>query len=120
MVAEDEPNAGRSISKKVRDTMDQCGAAVLIFSAGVEYFDKEGASLWRPSENVTHELGAAAVMYDDRIILFKEQAIQLASNFSGIGYITFEKDNLEAKTNELLRELVGLKILRLSVSGDEE
>jgi hypothetical protein len=119
LVAEDEPNAGRPISKKVRDTLEQCGAAILIFSADVEYLDADHNPVWRPSENVSHELGAAAVMYDDRIILFKEDSITLASNFSGIGYITFEKDKLDAKTNELLRELVGLKILRLSVSDDE-
>lgn len=64
-------------------------------------------------------MGAASVMYDNRIILFKEEAVQLASNFSGIGYITFEKDNLDAKVNELLRELVALKILKLSVGDDE-
>jgi predicted nucleotide-binding protein len=119
LVAEDEPNAGRPISKKVRDTMEQCGAAILIFSADIEYFDKGGGSLWRPSENVSHELGAAAVMYDDRIILFKEDSVSLASNYSGIGYIEFERDKLDAETNSLLRELVGLKILRLSVSDDE-
>jgi hypothetical protein len=120
LVAEDEPNAGRPVSKKVRDTMEQCGAGILIFSADVEYFDKDGNSVWRPSENVSHELGAAAVMYDDRIIMFKEDGVHLASNYSGIGYIEFEKDRLDATTNELLRELVALKILRMSVDDDED
>lgn len=115
IVAEDEPNSGRPISQKVRDTMNQCGAAILIFSADVEYFDEDGKSVWRPSENVDHELGAAAVMYDDRVILFKEDSISLASNFSGIGYIPFEKDKLDAKTNDLLRELIAFKILKVSV-----
>ena len=75
--------------------------------------------IWRPSENVSHELGAASVMYEDRIILFKEESVQLASNYSGIGYITFEKDALDAKVNDLLRELVAFKILKLSLSDDE-
>jgi predicted nucleotide-binding protein len=119
MVAEDEPNAGRPISDKVRQTMEQCGAAVLVFTADVEYSDKDGNAVWRPSENVTHELGAASIMYDNRIIMFKEDSIDLASNFSSIGYIPFEKDKLDSKTNELLRELVALKILRLSVGDDE-
>jgi predicted nucleotide-binding protein len=119
-VAEFEANAGRPISQKVRDVMEQCGAGILVFSADIEYFDKDGHSVWRPSENVSHELGAAAVMYDDRIIMFKEETVQLASNYSGIGYIEFEKDKLDAKMNELLRELVQLKMLRLSVGGDDE
>lgn len=119
-VAEDEPNVGRPISAKVRETMEQCGAAILILSADIEYSDKEGNPVWRPSENVSHELGAASVMYEDRIILFKEESIELASNYSGIGYITFEKDALDAKVNDLLRELVAFKILKLSLSDDDE
>jgi predicted nucleotide-binding protein len=117
-VAEEEAHVGRPISQKVRETMEQCGAAILIFSADIEYFDKDGNSVWRPSENVSHELGAASIMYDDRIILFKEEGVQLASNYSGIGYITFEKNALEAKVNDLLRELVAFKILKLSLSDD--
>jgi predicted nucleotide-binding protein len=117
-VAEDEPNAGRPISRKVRDTMDSCGAAILIFSADREYRDKDGEPVWLSSENVSHELGAASIMYDDRIIIFKEESVELASNYSGIGYITFEKNKLDAKVNDLLRELVAFKILKLSL-GDE-
>lgn len=119
LVAEDEANVGRPISQKVRDTMDQCGAAILIFSADLEHFDKDGNSIWHSSENVSHELGASAVMYDDRVILFKEKDVNLASNFSGIGYIPFEKDRLDAEMSALLRELVALKFLKLSV-GDED
>lgn len=119
-VAEGEPNMGRPISQKVRDTMDQCGAAILIFSADVEYFDADQNPVWKNSENVSHELGAAAVMYDNRVILFKEDSVQLASNFSGIGYITFEKDKLDGKVNDLLRELFGLKILRVAMGDDDE
>lgn len=119
LVAENEPNVGRPISKKVRDTMEECGAAILISSADEEYFDENQNSVWKPSENVSHELGAAAVMYDDRVILFKEESVKLASNYSGIGYISFEKDKLDAKVNELLRELMGLKILRMSLGDDE-
>lgn len=119
LVAEDEANVGRPISKKVRDTMDQCGAAILIFSADIEHFDKDNNSIWHSSENVSHELGASAVMYDDRVILFKEKDVNLASNFSGIGYIPFEKDRLDAEMSALLRELVALKFLKLSVGDDE-
>jgi predicted nucleotide-binding protein len=119
-VAEEEATVGRPISQKVRDTMEQCGAAILIFSADVEYFDKEGNSVWRPSENVSHELGAASIMYDDRIIMFKEEDVTLASNYSGIGYIPFEKDALDAKVNDLLKELLAMKMLKVSVGDDDD
>jgi len=117
-VAEEEPNLGRPISTKVRQTMDECGAGILIFTADREYQNKGGEPIWLSSENVANELGAAAVMYDDRIIIFKEEGVELASNYSGVGYITFEKDKLDAKVPDLLRELVAMKILKVSVDED--
>jgi predicted nucleotide-binding protein with TIR-like domain len=114
-VAESEPNKGRPIPIKVRETMEQCGASILIFSADEELFDKDGESVWKNSENVGHELGAAAVMYDDRIIIFKEEGVSLASNYGSIGYIGFEKNKLDAKLADLLTELVALKILQVQV-----
>lgn len=115
LVAAAEANRGRPIPVKVRETMEQCGAAILIFSADEELFDKEQKPLWKNSENVAHELGAAAVMYDDRIIIFKEESVALASNYESIGYIEFEKDKLDAKIADLLTELVALKILQVQV-----
>lgn len=117
-VAEDEPNRGRPIPIKVKETMEECGAAILIFSADEELFDKDGASVWRPSENVVNELGAASIMYDSRIIIFREDSVNLATNYESIGYITFEHDDLTAKANDLFRELIAFGILKVSVSDD--
>ena len=113
--AVEEPNRARPIPLKVAETMQECGAAILVFTADVEYFDKDGNSIWRPSENVSHELGAASVLYGERIVVFKEKGIDLASNFSSIGYIEFEKDKLSDKGIELFRELVSMGILKFSV-----
>jgi hypothetical protein len=113
--AVDEPNRARPISQKVADVMHECGAAILVFTADEEYFDKDGDSIWRPSENVSHELGAASVLYGDRIVVFKETGIELPSNFSSVGYIEFEKDKLGEKGIELFRELVSMKIVSISV-----
>lgn len=113
--AVDEPNRARPIPQKVADVMRECGAAILVFTADEEYFDRDGNSIWRPSENVSHELGAASVLYGDRIIVFKEKGIELPSNFSSVGYIEFEKDKLGEKGIELFRELVSMKIVSISV-----
>lgn len=110
-----EANAGRPIPVKVADTMKECGAAILIFTSDEEFKDAEGNTVWRPSENVVHELGAASVLYDNKIIVFKEESIDLASNFSGIGYISFENDRLKDKTMELFRELVKFKLISVKV-----
>jgi hypothetical protein len=95
--------------------MEECGAGILIFSADEELFNADQEPVWKNSENVSHELGAAAVMYDDRIIIFKEDSVALASNYESIGYIEFEKDKLDAKLADLLTELVALKILQVQV-----
>ena len=110
-----EPNAGRPIPAKVAGTMRECGAAILIFTADEEFRNADDETVWRPSENVAHELGAASVLYDNRIIIFKEDGVTLASNFSSIGYISFEKDKLSDKGIELFRELVNFKIVSVRV-----
>lgn len=111
----EEPNRARPIPQKVADTMRECGAAILVFTADKEYFDADGNSVWRPSENVSHELGAASVLYGERIVVFKEKGIELPSNFSSVGYIEFEKDKLGDKGIDLFRELVSMKILNITV-----
>jgi len=115
-VAVEEPNRARPIPQKVAETMRECGAAILVFTADKEYFDANGTAIWRPSENVSHELGAASVLYGERIVVFKENGVDLPSNFSSVGYIEFEKDKLSDKGIELFRELVSMKILSISVS----
>jgi len=117
-VAEDEPNRGRPIPIKVKETMEECGAAILIFSADEELFDKDQKSVWRPSENVVNELGAASIMYDSRIIIFREESVNLATNYESIGYITFEHDDLTARANDLFRELIAFGILKVSLNDE--
>ena len=113
-VAIDEPNLGRPIGGKIREVMQACNCAILIFTADEELKDKEGKILWRPSENVVYELGASGYLYDNRIVIMKESSVVFPSNFQDIGYIAFEKDELEAKAMEILRELIGFGIVKVS------
>jgi len=113
-VAEEEPHLGRPISAKVKETMDECDAAILIFTADEELRDLNGEPVWRPSENVVHELGAAGYRYGTRIMILKDERIRMASNYSDLGYIAFEEGHLSSKATEVLKELIGFKILRLT------
>lgn len=116
-VAVDEPNRGRPISQKVADTMKECGAAILIFTADQEYRDLEGNPIWKASENVAHELGAASVEYGGRIIVFKEASVDFPTNYKDIGYIEFDNTDLSGKVmNELFRELIDFGLVKLSVA----
>ena len=113
-VAIDEPNIGRPISSKIREVMKSCNCAILIFTADEELRDKDGNVIWRPSENVVYELGATGYLYDNRIVIMKEDRINFPTNFQDIGYISFEKDKLEAKAMDIIKELIGFGIVRVS------
>ncbi len=116
-IAIDEPNEFRPISQKVAETMESCGAAILIFTTDEEFHDKDGNVIWRPSENVVFELGAAAVLYGRKVIIFKEIGVTFPTNFRDIGYIEFDKDALSAKTNELFKELISFGLIKVTVGS---
>ncbi|HKN06025.1 MAG TPA: TIR domain-containing protein [Thermoplasmata archaeon] len=112
LVAEDEPHGGRPISKKVADLMQKCGSAIFVFTCDEQTTDAKGNVVWRPRDNTVYELGAATVLYDGRVVIFREQGVDFASDFSDFGHITFEKGNIEAKSVDLLKELVEFKLLK--------
>jgi len=116
-VAVSEPNLGRPIPAKVRDIMLECGSAILIFTKDQRFTNDAGEEVWRPSENVAHELGACSFVYEDRVVIFKERGIDLPTNFSSIGYIEFEEDGIAAKTAELLQELIGFGLVKITPTG---
>ena len=115
-VVVDEANKGRPISQKVADSMNECGAAIIIFTADEEFKDVNGQTIFRPSENAIFELGAASALYGSRVVIFKESGVTFPTNFRDIGYIEFDKDKLDAKVSELFRELIAFKLITVSVA----
>jgi predicted nucleotide-binding protein len=116
-VAVEEANEFRPISQKVADIMKECTAAILLFTADTEYKDASSASVWKPSENVIYELGAASVLYGDKIIIFKESTVNFPTNFRDIGHISFDKDQLAGKVNELFKELISFGLIKITVGS---
>lgn len=112
-IAVDEPHAGRPISQKVASLMDSCSAAIFVFTKDEEFRDTDGNAIWRPSENVVYELGAASVLYGNKIIIFKEEGIKFASDFQDLGYITFAPGELQSKALDLLSELIAFEFIRV-------
>jgi predicted nucleotide-binding protein len=113
-VVVDEASLGRPISQKVKDTIQECGSAILIFTRDEQFIERSGAEIWRPSENVVYELGATSYAYGDRIVIFKEKGIHFPTNFQNIGYIEFENNDIQARTAELLKELIGFGLVRVT------
>lgn len=113
-VAIDEPHAGRPISAKVAELMKNSTSGIFIFTADEKITDQEGNEIWRPSQNVVYELGAASVLYGNKIVIFKEKDVSFASDFSDLGYISFDKDQLDAKAADLMLELINLGFMQLT------
>jgi len=113
-VAIEEPNLGRPIGAKVCEVMESCNCAILIFTADEELQSANGKTIWRPSENVVFELGASGYLYGNRIVIMKEDDVDFPTNFRDLGYISFTKDQLEAKAMEVLKELIGFGIVKVS------
>ena len=111
-----EPTLGRPIPLKVKETMLSCGSAILIFTRDEKFITEDGREIWRPSENILHEMGAASFQYGDRVVVFKEKGVDFPTNFDNVGYIEFEEDGIEAKTAELLRELIGFGLVRITAA----
>jgi len=115
-VAIDEPHEGRPISEKVSDIMRECSSAIFIFTKDEETQDIEGNTVFRPSDNVVYELGAASTLYGKKIVIFKENEVSFGSDFKDLGYISFDTDQLDAKTMELMKELIRFGLLKVSAA----
>jgi predicted nucleotide-binding protein len=116
-VVVDEPNLARPIPQKVKDIMAECGSAILIFTCDEKFQRENGEVVWRPSENVVYELGAASYAYGDRVVIFKEKGLYFPTNFQSIGYIEFEEEAIEAKWADLLEELIGFGLVKVTTPG---
>ncbi|MEX1008546.1 MAG: TIR domain-containing protein [Acidimicrobiia bacterium] len=100
---------------------DECSSGIFIFTADEQLFAQgengEPVEVWRPSENIVYELGAASVLYDRRIVIFKEKGATFPSDFSDLGYIEFEQNQLVSQIGSLFQELVALDILEVRAKG---
>ena len=112
-VAVYEPQMARPISVKVAEVMRECHSAILIFTADEEYKTLDDQTTWRPNQNVIYELGAASILYENRVVIFKEEGLDFPTDFHDIGYISFEKDKLDAKGVDLVQELIAIKLIKV-------
>lgn len=119
-VALDEAHAGRPISGKVAELMHECSAGIFIFTKD-ELFLRENKAggqdeVWRPSENVVYELGAANILWDKKIIIVREDGVNFPSDFSDLGYITFKDGEIANKALDILKELIALGLVQVTAA----
>ena len=112
-VAVDEPHVGRPISQKVAELMKSCSAGIFVFTKDEELRRSNDDLVWRPSENVVYELGAGSILWGKKIIILREKGVNFPSDFSDLGYITFEDGDLASRGLEILGELVALEFVKI-------
>lgn len=113
VIAQEEPHAGRPISLKVAQTMQECSAGLFVFSRDEELQDKDGNPVWRPSENVVFELGAGSVLWGGKIIILKEDGVNFASDYKDLGYITFHEGQMSSIGMQLFMELIAFDFVKV-------
>jgi hypothetical protein len=113
-VAVDEPHKGRPISNKVAELMNECSAGIFVFTKDEKFLKQsdsgELTEVWRPSENVVYELGAASILWDKKIIIVREDGVNFPSDFSDLGYITFKDGEIGSKALEIFKELIAFDL----------
>lgn len=119
-VAIDEPNKGRPISGKVAELMNECSAGIFIFTKDEKFFREanngDHEEVWRPSENVVYELGAANILWERKIIIVREDGVNFPSDFRDLGYITFKNGEISSKALEIVKELIALGLVRVTAA----
>ena len=117
VTAVDEAHAGRPISQKVADLMKESSGGLFIFSGDEQVQLPDGSAEKRPRMNVVFELGAASLLYGQRIVIFKEKGVVFPSDFRDLGFIEYERGQLAGSSLQLLKELIKLGAVQLLPGG---
>ncbi|MDF0673802.1 MAG: nucleotide-binding protein [Nitrospira sp.] len=97
-----EPNLGRTIIEKLIENAARCDSAVIVMT-GDDVANEDEA---RVRENVMHEIGFFQGRYGrNLVVLLHEDGVNIPTNLSGVAYIPFPKNNIEAGLHVLQREL---------------
>ena len=79
-----EEDAGILVSSEVSRAMRESSAAVLVF--------RSGDNAWSSRDKMIGMLGAASVLFEDRVVLLHEDGASLSINLEGLNHIDFDHD----------------------------
>lgn len=122
VVLADEPDNGLTIIEKLERYGKSCDFALILMSADDE--TREGGL--RARQNVIHELGFFhGVLGRDRVLLLKQEDLELFSNISGLVYKEFQGQKIESLFEDIRLAIEGgraskhgLSVPRVGVASD--
>jgi Predicted nucleotide-binding protein containing TIR-like domain len=104
-VAEEEETTAIPVPQKVFDAMRRCNAGITVVSA--EGSTEDG---FRINENVLIEIGAAFLLYEQRVVLVWDKRLPVPSNLQGLYRCEYEGDQLDWPAGmKLMKAIQGFK-----------
>jgi predicted nucleotide-binding protein len=108
-IAEAEETAAIPVSKKVLGAMRRCQAGIIAVT--VDEGRKDDEDRYVLNENVLIEIGAAFVLYDERVVLLWDKRLDVPSNLQGLYRCEFEGDELSWTAGmKLMKAIKGFKM----------
>jgi predicted nucleotide-binding protein len=104
IVADERQSTMIPVPEKVISDMHDCQAAIIIVSADDKIKDADGNESYKINENVLIEIGAATVLYRQKVILLWDRRIKIPSNLQGLYRCDFEGDSLDWETGMKLQK----------------
>ena len=83
------------VPEKVIKDMHLCQAGIIIVSADEQVTDADGKVAFKINDNVLIEIGAATVLYTQKVILLWDTRIPVPSNLQGLYRLQYEGDSLD-------------------------
>jgi predicted nucleotide-binding protein len=107
-IAEAEETTAIPVSKKVLGAMRRCQAGIIAVT--VDESRKDDDDNYVLNENVLIEIGAAFVLYDERVVLLWDKRLEVPSNLQGLYRCEFEGDELSWTAGmKLMKAIKGFK-----------
>jgi hypothetical protein len=106
-IAVEEETAAIPVPEKVMAAMRRCAAGIMVVTADEQNKGSDGYSI---NTNVLIEIGAAFVLYDQRVILMWDRRLKVPSNLQGLYRLEFESEELSfASGTKLAKAVKSLK-----------
>ena len=103
-VAETDYDSQRPVTAEVSGRMRECSAAILVF-ARLSLARVSGGREVPSTDMMVYQLGAASVLYGDRVISLREKGVQTDGPDTGFHALEFDREHLEDLGLPLMAEL---------------
>jgi hypothetical protein len=107
-IAEAEETTAIPVPEKALNSMRRCSAGIIAVTVDEGRKDDEGN--YTLNENVLIEIGAAFVLYDQRVVLLWDKRLTVPSNVQGLYRCEFEGDELSWTAGmKMMKAIQGFK-----------